>query len=97
MSEIHSVHKIYWQVLKYPFVPPKFLDESETQEIDDPYRHGRGVAIKIPFTKSVLILGKWLSKKGESEALTYAIGGRILSDDELNWESIRFGEQNEFL
>lgn len=95
MSELHSVHKIYWQWMKYPFNPKQFKDVSETQEIEYPFRHGRGVALHVPFTKWVLILGKWLSSKTESEALTYAIGGRILSEDEINWDKILYGELDE--
>lgn len=97
MAELHSVHKIYWQWLTYPFNPKKFLDISETQEIEAPYRHGYGKAIHVPFTKKVLVIGKWSSTKQESEALTYAIGGRIISDDELDWDNIRLGEQDELL
>jgi hypothetical protein len=97
MANIHSVHKLYWQVLKYPYNPKQFLDVSETQEIDAPFRHGTGTAIHLPFTKYVLILGTWKGTKGESEALTYAIGGRILTDDEVDWDSILYGEHNEFL
>ena len=63
-----------------------------TQEIDEPFRSGKGFAIRIPFTKRALVVGKWSNTDyTESQALTYAIRGRGLKKDEVNWDAIRQG------
>lgn len=92
MAHIRSVKKVYWHVLKYPVKPKVFVEPAETQEIDGDYRRGRGFAIRIPLTKYALVVGLWLSSHEEGEALTYAISGRIMGDDEINWDMVRFGE-----
>jgi len=92
MAQIKSVKKVYWHILEYPVKPKVFIERAETQEIDDQYRRGKGFAIRLPLTRYALVLGLWISSHEEGEALTYAISGRIMDDDEINWDVVRFGE-----
>lgn len=93
MAEIKSVHKLYWHTLKYHVKPKIFIEKAETQLIDPPYNSGKGLAIRFPFTKHALVVGWWIGRYTENNALTKAIGGRILPiDDSSNWDQIRSGE-----
>lgn len=92
MATTKDIGNYYWHGLTYPYKPKGLYEKAETQEIDEPFRHGSGVSIRIPFTKRAIVIGKW-AKTGytESEALTYAIRGRGLKKDEVNWDAIRQG------
>lgn len=93
MANIHSVKKLYWHVLEYPVKPKNFFEKADTQLIDPPYSYGSGVAIRAPFSKKALVIGLWWGTLHETQALTRAIGGKILPiDDSEFWDKIRFGE-----
>jgi hypothetical protein len=83
--------KYYWHVLTYPSKPKVIWEKAETQEIDEPFRFGSGWAIRAPFTRKALVIGKWKKSYSESEALTYAIRGRSMGSDEVDWDAVRFG------
>ena len=78
MAQTHNVGKYYWHTLRYPIKFKGLTDEAETQEIDPPYRYGKGVAIRIPFTKFAIVVGEWVERYNEQVALTRAINGRKL-------------------
>ena len=89
MAKTHDVGPFYWQVFKYPVKLKGIFDRAETQEIEEPYRGGVGWAIRMPFTKRALVVGKWTARYSESNALTRAIIGRKISQDDVDWDKIR--------
>jgi hypothetical protein len=86
---------IYWHTLVYPVKPPIMWERAETQEIDDPFRGGVGISIRLPFTRLALVIGRWVSSYSESQALTNAIHGRALPEEEIDWDYVRYGAQND--
>jgi hypothetical protein len=89
MANTRGLGPVFWHGMKYPVKPPVLIDPSETQEIDEPFRRGRGYAIRFPFTKHALVVGLWQSSHNESEALTYAISGRAMKHEEVDWDALR--------
>jgi len=91
MANPRDIGPFYWHPLVYPVKPPVLWERAETQEIDYPFRGGAGVAIRLPFTRLALVLGKWIAQYEEGVALTNAIRGRALPEEELDWDYVRFG------
>jgi len=91
MAKTHDVGKFYWHPMTYPVKPPVVIERAETQEIDEPYRFGKGWCIRLPLTRKSLVVGKWIKKYTESQALTIAVNGRSMKQDEVDWDVIRFG------
>ena len=79
----------------YPVKPKELWEKAETQEIDIPYRGGDGIALRLPFTRLGLVLGRWNTQYEESQALTHAIGGRAMAQTEVDWDTVRFGVLDE--
>jgi hypothetical protein len=75
----------------YPIKPPVIAEKAETQEIEEPYRGGNGYALRLPFTRLALVVGKWTATYSESMGLTRAINGRIMRQTEVDWDHIRYG------
>jgi len=90
-SEPKNIGKIYWHILEYPVKPKVLWERAETQEIDEPFRFGSGWSIRMPFTRKAVVIGKWKHSYTETEALTYAIRGRSMDSNEVDWETVRFG------
>jgi len=93
-NEPREFMNCYWHVLTYGSKPKIFIEKAETQEIDGDYRFGSGWAIRFPFTRKAIVIGRWVTSFGESEALTYAIRGRSMAPEEVDWNRIRFGAEN---
>lgn len=91
MAKTHTVGKYFWHGFIYPIKPPVLFEKSETQEIEEPYRGGHGYAIRLPLTRLALVVGKWTNQYSESMALTRAINGRAMSQNEVDWDHIRYG------
>ena len=92
MATTKDIGKYYWHGLTYPIKPKCFWEKAETQEIDEPFRSGKGIAIRMPLTRRAIVIGKWShTDYTESQALTYAIRGRGLKKEEVNWDAIRQG------
>lgn len=89
MANTHNVGKFYWHTLMYPIKFKGFKDRAETQEIEPPYREGAGFAYRIPFTKRAIVVGRWIKKHDERIALTRAINGRAMEQEEVDWDTIR--------
>jgi hypothetical protein len=81
----------YWHTLVYPVKPKDLWERAETQEIAEPFRGGVGLSIRLPLTRLALVIGKWNTRFDESQALTNAIRGRVLLEEETDWEFIRYG------
>jgi len=95
LANPRTVGSLYWHTLVYPVKPPILWERAETQEIALPFRGGVGVSIRLPFTRLALVVGRWNSSYDESQALTNAIRGRYLPDEEINWDFVRFGAQDD--
>jgi len=95
MAQTHDIGKYYWHVMVYPIKPPVLFEKSETQEIEGRYRHGNGYCLRLPFTRLSIVFGKWIKSYPEHEALTVAINGRAMKQDEVNWDYIRDGAKDE--
>jgi len=79
----------------YPLKPKVVFEKAETQEIEDPYRFGKGYCLRLPLTRLAIVFGKWIIQYTESQALTNAIVGRKMSHDEVDWDLIRFGAEDD--
>jgi len=95
LANPRSMGSFYWHPLVYPVKPPVMWERAETQEIAFPFRGGVGTAVRLPFTRLALVIGRWTSSHDESQALTNAIRGRVLSEEEVNWDFVRFGAQDD--
>lgn len=91
MAKTKDLGPIFWHTMVYPIKPPVLWERSETQEIDGKYRFGKGIAIRFPFTRLSLVIGRWVAMYDESKALTIAIRGRVMAEDEVDWDYIRAG------
>lgn len=89
----HELGRVYWHKLVYPTKPKSLVERAETQEIDEPFRSGAGFAIRIPFLRTALVVGRWTHRLLENEALSVAIRGRYLPEDQVDWDLVRFGGQ----
>jgi hypothetical protein len=97
MAKTHDVGKFYWHLMTYPVKPPVVLERAETQEIEEPYRFGKGWCLRFPLTRKSIVMGKWVKRYTESQALTNAVNGRSMKKDEVDWDMIRFGAPYEDL
>jgi hypothetical protein len=96
MAQPRSIGKYYWHPLIYPVKPPVLWERAETQEIDGEFRFGAGVSLRVPFTRVSLVIGKWIKSYDERQALTNAINGRSMSQEEVDWDKIRYGADYDF-
>lgn len=90
-----TIWRIYILTFSYPVKPKVLLERAETQEIDPPFRHGSGLAFRIPFTRQALVIGYWTHRLHEDSALSTAIAGRYLPEGEFDWDKVRYGVQDE--
>lgn len=72
----HFAHTMTYPTRKFPVVDTG----GDTQEIEWPYRTGKSVVLRVPFTRAALVVGKWTGKRDEQQALTEAIGVRELGE-----------------
>jgi hypothetical protein len=79
-----SYGKLYGDVLKYPhnnFFP--IVEPGWTKETEEPFRDGKCVVFRLPWTKKGYVLGIWGRPTGKSEtqALIEAIEARAIDLD----------------
>lgn len=79
----------YWLTINYNYKPAELWEKAETQEIDGKYRNGVGIAIRMPFSSKAVVIGYWRTSYSESQALTVAINGRGMRQEEVDWDYIR--------
>ena len=92
MAKTHDFgKKHFWHSMTYPVKPPVVFERAETQEIEEPYRFGKGWCLRLPFTRKAIVIGKWVKQYEESTALTVAINGRGMRQEEVDWDTIRYG------
>jgi hypothetical protein len=90
MAKTHQIGKQYFvQYLGYyPAAWNKRLAVTGwTQEIDEPFRMGDTLIVRLPFKKAVAF-GKWTGTLNEEQALSRAIEERVLRDEDFQegWE-----------
>lgn len=95
MANTRDIGSFYWHPMVYPVKPPVLLDRAETQEIDGKYRGGKGWAIRLPFTRLSIVVGKWGQAYEERAALTRAINGRAIQEAAFDWDTVRYGAEHE--
>lgn len=77
MPQIHDIgNSHYVHQMDYPSRKFPIIDKGNTQEIEWPYRVGNALVFRVPFTTKAFVLGHWVSRKDEEDALTSAIGAR---------------------
>jgi len=85
----HDIGPFYWHTIKSPGRPARWTDRAWTQEVEEPYREGRGWACRIGIRR-VLVVGRWHHVvRDEDDALTAALGASVLpySVQEIkNWD-----------
>ena len=87
---VKDVGNFYWHRLTYPVKPRGLAEKAYTQEVDPPFRRGFGLSLRVPFTCKAVVIGRWKETGySESQALTYAINGRGLKKEEIDWDFIR--------
>jgi hypothetical protein len=85
MPKIHNIGtKHFVQYIDFPVDWGKKLHvKGWTQEINEPFRTSEPLIFRMPFHKA-LVIGEWTGKiDTEEEALTRAIQGRILADEDF--------------
>lgn len=79
MPQLHDIgRKHFVHTMAYPTKKFPILDRGETQEIEEPFRLGRSWVIRLPFSRSAVVFGHWVSEQDETEALRRAIKVRDL-------------------
>lgn len=75
-----SVHHIgtnfYAHRMTFPGTGYPLLEMGDTQEIEWPYRTGRGLVVRAPMSRQAVVVGRWLGHMDEEHALSSAIGAR---------------------
>jgi hypothetical protein len=87
MPKVHQIGQHHFlQVIPFPVKwGIKVAVKGWTQEIEYPYREASPLILRLPKHKA-LVIGRWQGKLTEEEALTKAIGGRELSDEDFQEE-----------
>jgi len=91
VANTRGVGSFYWHAFVYPIKPPVLWERAETQEIAEPFRFGIGISLRLPLTRLALVMGRWTAQYEEGQALTNAIKGRVMEEDEVNWDTVRYG------
>lgn len=68
--------KLYWHADGAPL-----LHLDTTHEIEPPYRTGKCLVVRMPFSRTAHVVGVWTGARGEKDALLAAVGGRVTSDN----------------
>lgn len=79
MPQVHDIGpKHFTHVMKYPTRKFPIVDRGETQEIEEPFRVGNALVVRIPLTRTAVVIGHWVGSRPEEEALATAIQMREL-------------------
>lgn len=84
MAQTHDLGRLFAQRLYYHSDNPPVFTVTRSQEIESPFRAGRCIVVRLPFTKSAVALGVWLATKPERTALLDAMSGRVVQDNEVD-------------
>lgn len=82
MAHITELGPLYAQKLYWHLDKPPLLHLDRTVETGAPYRLGKCVVIRAPFSKAALAIGAWVGKsRHEEEALLTSMGARVTKDN----------------
>lgn len=83
-----TVGPFFWYTYDYGFTGAPLINlHGSTREVDPPYRYGRAVIVRLPFSTGALVLGKWDGQlEDEDSAILTATGGRLVG---VSTEEIR--------
>lgn len=98
MPQTHDIGSWYFHLLRYDVRPP-WKDWAVTEEVEPPYRQGRGVALRVG-PRTVLVLGRWHeTARDEDDGLLAALRATVLDDvtvDEIReWDGGVRQQENE--
>ena len=84
MAKVHDIgFDTYVHGMSYPNTKFPLYDHGLTREIDPPFRLGISRVIRIPLTRRAFVVGKWVARLPETEALMDAIGARELGEQDV--------------
>ena len=67
--------------MQYPTTKHPLAERGTTHETDHPYREGRSLVLRLPFTTRAVALGVWMTSQGdEQDVLRRAVGSRDLGE-----------------
>jgi hypothetical protein len=97
MANTKDIGSLYWHPTSYKIKPKELWEKAESQETEYPFRRGAAIIVRLPFSKKALVMGIWKETGfSESEALTSAVNGRGLTKNEVDWDLIRQGAEDDF-
>lgn len=74
MKDPKDIGPVYVYTLDLRSDAPLF-ERTWTQEIEEPFRHGRAVLLRVPGTSKGVVVGRWVARAADEEhALDYALG-----------------------
>lgn len=76
MSQTHDIGNYYWHTMTAR--TRRLLQPSETVEIEPPFREGRCLLLRLPWTRLCLVVGRWTGAQHEEDALMQALGARAI-------------------
>jgi hypothetical protein len=90
MAQTHDLGRFYTSSMNYLHrkAAPLLVERGWTNEIERPYRRGKCLVLRIPFTLKGLVFGLWGRPGNEEDRLGAAIGLREIgyvnyADDNL--------------
>jgi hypothetical protein len=74
MPQLHNIgKKHFFHTMKYPSTQFPLIEPGHTQEIEHPYRAGDALVVRLPFTRTAIVVGRWVAILREQDALASAI------------------------
>jgi hypothetical protein len=67
-----------------PIPNAPLLERGDTQMAEPPYRVGKSVVFRVPFTRTTFVVGWWGRSMDEEEALYRALGGVLRHRDDVH-------------
>lgn len=78
MPQTRDVGRVFFHLLKYPIPGAPLIDRSTTNEVEPPYREGRGRAVRIG-RRWAIVVGRWHNTdRDEDQALLVALRGQSM-------------------
>lgn len=70
MANTTDVGRLFFHRLRYPDNSPVPLiaERGRTQEMERPWRSGHSFVIRLPLTRSALVVGRWSKRGAPSQA-----------------------------
>lgn len=82
MAHINDLGRFYTQRLYWQKDDPPLIHFDRTVETVHPFRVGKCVVLRKPFSKDAYVFGAWVGKSQDEEAaLLDAMGGRVTKDN----------------